>query len=95
MNEVLNHLNVCNYPPSIGDVLVIETKRNKGVKVAVVVKDLVKSADGVEVIIQKGRNKYFNFNMYLDGSGWVWRVWNVGPVTLTSGLNNKNLIDDM
>jgi hypothetical protein len=91
----LNHLNSCVNPPSVGDVLVIETKRNKGEKVLVVVKDVVKSGDGVEVIIQKGRNKYFNFDMYREGTGWVWRVWNLGQIKLTSGLNNQNLIDNM
>ena len=91
----LNHLNLCVNPPVVGDVLVIETKRNKGEKVLVVVKDVVKSGDGVEVIIQKGRNKYFNFDMYQDGTGWVWRVWNLGQIKLTSGLNNQNLIDNM
>ena len=73
-----SNLNATIAPPKAGDVLVIKTKRNKSEKVMVVVKEIVNQGDGVGVILQKGRNKYFNWNMYLDGSGWVWRVWNLG-----------------
>lgn len=91
----LNHLNLCVNPPKVGDVLVIETKRNKGEKALVVTKDVLFHNDGAEIIIQKGRNKYFNFDMYLEGTSWVYRVWNLGQIKLTSGLNNQNLIDNM
>lgn len=90
-----NHLNTAEKPPVAGDVLVIETKRNKGIKVMVHVKEVINNGDSPEIIIQKGRNKYFIWDMYRDGTGWVWRVWNLGQVTLTSGLNNQTMIDDL
>ena len=90
-----SHLNTAEKPPKKGDLLVIETKRNKGAKVAVMVKGVVNLGDGVEIIIQTGRNKYFNWEMHRNGTSWVWRVWNLGKVTLTSGLNNQTKIDDL
>lgn len=91
---ILSNLNATTVPPKTGDVLVIATKRNKGEKAMVVVKDILNHGDGIEVILQKGRNKYFNWNMYLDGSSWVYKCWNLGSIKLTSGLNNTNLLDD-
>lgn len=91
---LFSNLNATIAPPKSGDVLVIATKRNKNEKVIVVAKDVLNHSDGVEVILQKGRNKYFNWNMYLDGSSWVWRVWNLGRIKLTAGLNNTNSLDE-
>lgn len=91
---MLSELNATAKTPKVGDVLVIKTKRNKNQMVMVVVKDIISQGGEVEIILQKCRNKYFNWNMYLDGTGWVWRVWNLGQIKLTAGLNNTNLLDD-
>lgn len=90
---MFDHLNLCIEAPEVGDMLILETKRNKGIKIAVVVKDIVYSDGAVELILQKGRNKYFNFDMYLSGESWVHKCWNLGSIKLTSGLINANLLD--
>jgi hypothetical protein len=77
--------------PKNGDLLVIETKKNKGQKIAVMVKDIV---NGDEVILQKSTNSYFIWSMYLPGESWVWRVWNLGQVKPTTSLNNTNQLLD-
>ena len=44
-----------------------------------------------EVILSVGKNDYFNFDMYLTGKSWVWRVWVLGKdVKITSITNNIN-----
>lgn len=92
---IFDFLNMCSECPEKGDVLVIETTRNKGVKILVSVKDVVVTTECAEVILQKGKNKFFNYSMYEDGNSWVWKIWNLGNIKLTSGLNNQNSMDEM
>jgi len=71
--------------PVKGDVLVIETKKSRGKKLLVSVKDVV---NGDEIILQKSTNSYFIWNLYESGESWVWRVLNLGQVQLTTSVNN-------
>lgn len=77
--------------PQKGDLLVIETKKSKGKKIAVMVKDVVNDD---EVILQKSTNSYFIWSLYKNGESWVWRVWNLGKVTPTTSVNNMNQLLD-
>lgn len=56
-----------------GDTLIItgDSFINKPVKAQIV---KVSTSDGVEVIFNKGQNKYFNVGMYLKGESWVKEV---------------------
>ncbi|MEL7293822.1 MAG: hypothetical protein AAGJ67_18120 [Pseudomonadota bacterium] len=92
---MFTHLNTAQKPPKKGDVIVIETKRNKGKKVILKVADVVDCGYGVEVIVSNGQNKYFNWEMFLTGDSWVWRVWNLGEVQFTSITNTMTRIDDL
>lgn len=84
--EMLNELNFVNSKkPKKGDVLVMETKKTRGKKLLVSVKDVV---NGNEVILQKSTNSYFIWDLYLGGESWVWRVWNLGQIKLTTSVNN-------
>ena len=83
--SILSHLNTVDSFDEIkvGDVLVIRRKRCK--------RDIIvkcKAKQDREIILSFAKNDYFNFDMYLDGSGWVWRVWNLGPLMLTAITNN-------
>ena len=73
--------------PVAGDVLIIETKKSGKEKLLVKVKDVV---NGDEVILQASTNSYFIWHLYESGESWVWRVWNLGQVTLTTSVNNFN-----
>lgn len=77
--------------PQKGDLLVMETKKSKGKRIAVMVKDVV---NGDEVILQKSTNSYFIWSLYKSGESWVWRVWNLGQVKPTTSLNNTNQLLD-
>ena len=68
-----------------GQALIIQRKRD-GRKIIV---KCVEIANDNEVILSKGKNDYFNFDMYMEGKSWVWRVW-VLPceVELTAITNN-------
>jgi len=89
---MLNQLNFANSKkPQKGDVLVIETKKTRGKKLLVSVKDVV---NGNEVILQKSTNSYFIWDMYLRGESWVWRVWNLGQIKLTTSVNNTVQLND-
>ena len=92
---MFTHLNTAQNPPKVGDAIVIETKRNKGNKIILRVAGVVDYGDGKELIISKGRNKYFNWNMYHAGESWVWRVWNLGEVQFTATTNTMTKIDDL
>ena len=92
---MFTHLNTAEKPPRKGDAIVIETKRNKGKKVILKVAEVVDCGDGVEVIVSKGQNKYFNWDMYRSGDSWVWRVWNIGEVQFTATTNTMTRLDDL
>lgn len=89
---MLNQLNFANSKkPKKGDVLVIETKKTSGKKLLVSVKDVVNDN---EIILQKSTNSYFIWDMYLRGESWVWRVWNLGQIKLTTSVNNTVQLHD-
>jgi hypothetical protein len=92
---ILNHTNITEKVPSKGDVLVITTKKSKDRKIIVMVKDVIKSDYGFEIILNKSTNSYFIWSMYLKGEDWVWRVWNLGDITLTSSTNNTTRLIDL
>lgn len=88
---MLNHLNFASEPPKKGDLLIIQTKKTKR-NIAVFVREVV---NGNEVILQKSTNSFFNWDMYMKGESWVWRVWNIGSgITPTTSLNNANQLQD-
>lgn len=84
----LSVLNLSSTPPKKDDLLVIETRKSIGKKVAVQAKNIINVGDGIEVIVSTSKNKFFNWDMYMKGESWVWRVWNLGQITLTSSTNN-------
>ena len=81
--------------PKVGDTLIIRTKKSKDKKILVLVKDVIKSGDGFEIILNKKTNSYFIWSMYASGESWVFRVWNLGNITLTASTNNTNSIIDL
>lgn len=87
----LNSMNIVGTKvPKVGDTLIIQTKKSKDKKILVQVKDVT---NGNEVILSN-RNSFYNHGMYYTGESWVWRVWNLGDIQLTSSTNNMvNLID--
>lgn len=88
----LNALNSCGSgTPKVNDVLVVETKKSKGKKFLVSVKDVV---NGNEVILQKSTNSFYNHDMYYAGESWVKRIWNLGQIELTTSINNMNKFSD-
>jgi len=88
----LSQLNsCCSKVPKINDVLVVETKKSKGRRFLVSVKDVV---NGNEVILQKSTNSFYNHDMYYAGESWVNRVWNLGKIELTTSINNMNQFAD-
>ena len=52
-----------------GDLILIDN--GSGVQAETVKTVLENSLDGVEIIIDKKKNKYFNLKMYLSGESWV------------------------
>lgn len=88
----LNNLNSCaSTVPSVNDVLVIETKKNRGKRFLVSVKDVV---NGNEVILQKSTNSFYNHDMYYAGESWICRLWNLGNLELTTSVSNTNQLAD-
>lgn len=87
--DMFTHLNTEHSMPKAGDVLVIETKKRKGKKVLCKVKDVV---NGNELILNKSTNSFFNWDMFKLGESWVWRVWNLGDIEITSSTNNTKSI---
>lgn len=68
-----------------GQLLVITRKQDKR-------RILVKCA-GItnenEVLLSKTKNDYFNFDMFMTGDSWVWRVWALpSDIEITSITNN-------
>ena len=92
---MLSHLNSAGVPPKQGDTIVIETKKNKGKKVILTVQEVIDCDGSVEIIIQKSKNKYFNWEMFRKGESWVWRVWNLGDVAFTASTNSMLKVDDI
>lgn len=44
-----------------------------------------------EVLLSKAKNDYFNFDMYMTGESWVWRVWALPTdIEITAITNNVN-----
>lgn len=92
---MFTHLNIAEVPPKKGDVLVIMTKKSKPEKILVKVKNVIHIDGDVEVILNKSTNSYFLWSMFNKGESWVWRVWNLGDVTLTASTNNTNSLYDL
>lgn len=95
MSVKLDHLNLCGKVPKKGDLLIIRTKKSGDKNILVLVKDIINSDGDFEIILNKSTNSYFIWSMYLDGKSWVWRVWNIGDVTLTASTNNINSLIDL
>lgn len=89
-----NHLNMCESAPKSGDVLAIKTKKSKDKIIMCQVKEVIGKGDGIEIILQKSTNSFFNWSMYNSGESWVWRVWNLGDVQLTTSVSNMNNFSD-
>lgn len=89
-----SHLNMCESVPKAGDVLAIKTKKSKNKIIMCQVKDVIGKGDGIEIILQKSTNSFFNWSMYNSGESWVWRVWNLGDVQLTTSVSNMNNFSD-
>ena len=88
----LNNANLCGSKvPSVGDVLVIQTKKSKNDKFLASVKDIV---NGNEVVLQKSTNGFYNHDMYYAGDSWVWRIWNLGKIKLTTATNSMDQFAD-
>lgn len=90
-----NNLNSGGELPNVGDTLVIRTKKSGDKKILVIVKDVIKSDGDFEIILNKSSNSYFLWSMYVDGKSWVWRVWNLGNITMTASTNNTNSLIDL
>jgi hypothetical protein len=95
MSELLSNLNTADEVPKKGDVLVIRTKKSGDKKIMVMVKDVIKSDGDFEIILNKSTNSYFIWSMFYRGESWVWRVWNLGNVTMTASTNNTNSLIDL
>lgn len=91
---MLDVRNTTTEAPKAGDVIVIETKRYKGERVVLRVAEVLNWGDGCEIVVNKRKNKYFNWGMYLKGESWVWRVWNIGQAKLTASTNTMTNLDD-
>jgi hypothetical protein len=88
----LNYTNLCgSKAPRVGDILVIQTKKSKDEKILASVKDIV---NGNEVILQKSTNSFYNHDMYYAGESWVFRVWNLGNISLTASTNSMKQFAD-
>jgi hypothetical protein len=89
-----NHLNLADSVPQVGDTLIIRTKKSGSKNISCQVKEVIKSGVDIEIVLQKSTNSFFNWGMYTIGNSWVWRVWNLGKVELTTSSNSmKNFVD--
>ena len=95
MKDILSHLNTADSPPKKGDVLVIRTKKSGDQKILVAVKDVIKTGNDHEIILNKSTNSYFIWSMFEKGESWVARVWNLGDIAMTASTNNANNLIDM
>ena len=74
----------------VGQLIVIQRKQDKR-KILCSVRELIKSGGRREVLLSQGKNDYFNWDMYQNGTGWVWRVWALpADVEITTITNNLN-----
>lgn len=87
----IDELNTADGIPKKGDILIIKTKKSKNKKILCKVKDIV---NGNELILNKATNSFFNWDMYRAGESWVWRVWNLGDIEITSSTNSMKSISD-
>lgn len=95
MNVEFNSLNITNSAPEKGDTLIIRTKKSGTDNILVLVKDVINTGDGFEIILNKSTNSYFIWSMYISGDSWVCRVWNLGNVTHTASTNNTASLLDL
>ena len=95
VKEILSHLNTADGVPRKGDALVIRTKKSGDKKILVMVKDVIKVGGDFEIILNKATNSYFIWSMFGKGESWVWRVWNLGNLTMTASTNNTNSLIDL
>jgi len=95
MKVELNSLNITNDVPRRGDTLIIRTKKSGMEQILVLVKDVINTGDGYEIILNKSTNSYFIWDMYSKGESWVWRVWNLGSITHTASTNNTNSLIEL
>ena len=95
MKVELDHTNYSECPPKKGDTIIIRTKKSGDKKILVLVKDVIKSGDDFEIILNKSTNSYFIWSLYYEGKSWVNRVWNLGDITLTTSTNNTNSLIDL
>ena len=73
------------------DLLVIQRKYDDRKILVKVAKVLNKNRPGKEeILLGRSKNDYFIWNMYMDGTSWVKRVWRIGQVELTNITNNMN-----
>jgi len=88
----LNHMNLCgSQVPTVGDVLVVQTRKSKDDKFLASVKEVV---NGNEVILQKSTNSFYNHDKYYTGESWVKRIWNLGQIKLTAATNSMDQFAD-
>ena len=87
MSDFFTHLNTAKSIPKNGSTIAIMTKKSGHKIILCKVKGLV---NGNELILNKSTNSFFNWDMYMAGESWVWRVWDLGEVQLTASLNNTN-----
>ena len=96
VNKVrIDWLTLLDAPPKKGDTLIISTKKSKGKKILVLVKDVIISDDDIEIILNKSTNSYFIWSMYWKGESWVSKVWNLGDITHTASTNNTVRLLDL
>lgn len=73
----------------VGQLIVIQRKQDKR-KIICSIRELINNGTR-EVLLSQGKNDYFNWDMYQDGTGWVWRVWALPEdVEITTITNNMN-----
>jgi hypothetical protein len=90
----LNHTNLAELAPKAGDTLVIQTKKSGDKKIMCHVKEVVSEGDGVEIILQRSTNSFFSWDIYISGKSWVWRVWNLGQIQMTTSSNSMHKFID-
>lgn len=70
-----------------GQLIVIQRRQDKK-RILVQVREIL---HGEEVLLSKGKNDYFIFDMYKSGKSWVWRVWALPKdICITAITNNLN-----
>lgn len=86
----LDAINAEYYIPKAGDVIVIQRKADSpDRKILCKVLEVYRGSSGPEIILS-GKNDYFIWDMYINGESWVWRVWNLGSIEITSITNTFN-----